>query len=353
MLLKPLTDALALVRDRIKNFAREFTNNETQTRLSLVDPVLKALDWNPEDPTTVRVEYPVRQRNRNNIRVDYALLDSKHEPVAFVEAKKLGNDLGDAHLQLFEYAVGKSVPYAIATNGAAWTVFKKENEATRVSIDVLLEVSLLDQSPTLTAIKLLSLWKGLLTSQNSIDQIAPALSLLESKPLKHANQAVQLPNTEPLTDEAEASITGTKSHNLNVSGDKSATNKGNSFNLNDPPDVSHRKPVELLLPDGTRRQIYKWSSLLREVAQWLLATNILTVDIPWKTKPNSNRNTLQQSAICNKYGVKIKQQVQLDRNLFLLTNYDSRAICNTAAKLLTDCGVQSSKVTVILAARGG
>lgn len=353
MLLKPLTDALALVRDRIKNFEREFTNNETQTRLSLVDPVLKALDWDPEDPTTVKVEYPVRQRNRNNIRVDYALLDSKQEPVAFVEAKKMGTDLGPAQLQLFEYAVGESVPYAIATNGVTWTVFKKENEATRVSIDVLLEVSLLDQSPTLAAIKLLSLWKGLLTSPTSIDLIAPALNSLESKPSKHANQAGQLPTMGPPLEETEVSTTGTKSHNLNVSGERPATNKDDSFNLDDPPDVSHRKPVELLLPDGTRRQIYKWSSLLREVTQWLLATNILTVDIPWKAKPNSNRNTLQQSAIYNKHGMKIKQQVQIDQNLFLLTNYDARTICNTAAKLLTDCGVRSSTVTVILAPRSG
>ena len=47
MLLEPLTDALALVRDRITNFEREFTNNEQQTRLSLVDPVLTALGWDP------------------------------------------------------------------------------------------------------------------------------------------------------------------------------------------------------------------------------------------------------------------------------------------------------------------
>lgn len=31
MLLKPLTDALGLVQERIKNFEREFTNNESQT----------------------------------------------------------------------------------------------------------------------------------------------------------------------------------------------------------------------------------------------------------------------------------------------------------------------------------
>ena len=318
MLFNPLTDALALVSDRIKNFEREFTNNEQQTRLSLVDPVLKALGWDPQDPTTVKVEYLVRQRNRNNTRVDYALLASQHEPVAFVEAKKLGTDLGPAHHQLFEYAVGKSVPYAIATNGADWAVYKQEQSGTDFSSKRLLAVSIPDQSPTVAAIKLLPLWKGLLTSQSSIDQIAPALDNLidDERP----------PPPSPPT---------------------------NSFKLSNPPDVSHRKPTGLLLPDGTKKQISKWSSVLEETAKWLLANNILTVDIPWKANSNSSRHTLQQSEIYNKHGAKIKSQIQISTKLFLLTNYDAQSICKVTAKLLDDCSVQTSKVSVILARHDG
>ncbi len=86
MLLAPLTETMGLVRDRIQEFEREFSNNELQTRLSLVDPVLKALGWDPQNPSVVRVEFPVRQRNRNT-KADYALLDSMQAPIAFVEAK--------------------------------------------------------------------------------------------------------------------------------------------------------------------------------------------------------------------------------------------------------------------------
>ena len=158
MLFEPLTEALKLVQNRIKKFEREFTNNEQQTRLSLVDPVLRALRWDPQDPTVVKVEYPVRQRNRNNTKADYALLDSGTTPVAFVEAKKLGTELGSAQDQLFEYTAGQSVPYAIATNGANWVVYKREQQDTGVSIQQLLEVSIPDLSPTMAAIKLLPLW---------------------------------------------------------------------------------------------------------------------------------------------------------------------------------------------------
>ncbi|MXZ26105.1 MAG: hypothetical protein F4Y80_14870, partial [Caldilineaceae bacterium SB0665_bin_21] len=81
--------------------------------MSLVDPVLTVLGWDPQDPSSVRVEYPVRQRNRNT-RADYALLASNQKPIAFVEAKSYGTDLGLAQDQLFEYGTGESVPYAIA-----------------------------------------------------------------------------------------------------------------------------------------------------------------------------------------------------------------------------------------------
>ena len=178
MLLEPLTDALALVRDRIKLFESTFINNETQTRLSLIDPVLKALGWDPQDPSAVRVEFPVRQRNRSS-KADYTLLDPKQKPIAFVEAKSLGTDLGAAQDQLFEYGSGESVPYAIATNGANWAIYKRERQGSDLLFKQLLAVSIPDRSSTVAAIKLLSLWKGLLTSQSSIDRIAPSLDSLE------------------------------------------------------------------------------------------------------------------------------------------------------------------------------
>ena len=190
MLLKPLIDALVLVRDRIKNFEREFTSNEAQTRLSLVDPVLTALGWDPQDPSVVRVEFPVRQRSRNN-KADYALLDSQQKPIAFVEAKSLGTDLGLAQDQLFEYGSGEAVPYAIATNGAHWAVYKRERQGTDLLFKQLLAISIADQPSTLVAIKLLSMWRELLTSQSSIDQIAPALSTLKTHQPKPATASTQ------------------------------------------------------------------------------------------------------------------------------------------------------------------
>ena len=346
MLLKPLTDALALVSDRIKNFEREFTNNEQQTRLSLVDPVLKALGWDPQDPTTVKVEYQVRQRNRNNIRVDYALLDSKQEPVAFVEAKKLGTDLGPAQLQLFEYAVGKSVPYAIATNGADWSIYKQEQTGTDFHAKRLLMVAIPDQSPTVTAVKLLSLWRGLLTSQSSIDQIAPALDTLETQLPKPETASVLTSRTA--TEEDYRQPVPRPVSPKPLVHETTVDHSVEAFTLRDPPDVTHRKPARLTLPGGMSRQIGSWKSLLEEVVTWLYDTNQLKVNMPWPGIPNSTRNILQNTKILYKDGTEYTQQVEIKPDLFLQLKLGSVAICEHIAKLLTDCEIDSSEVSVTL-----
>lgn len=334
MLLKPLTDALTLVSDRIKNFEREFTNNETQTRLSLVDPVLTALGWNPQDPSTVRVEFSVRQRNRS-AKVDYALLEPNQTPIALVEAKKLGTDLGDAHLQLFEYAVGKAVPYLIATNGADWAVYKWEQHSAGMGFSKLLAVSITDQPSILVAIKLLSMWRELLTSQSSIDQIAPALSTLKAHHPKPATAITQ--NTGYPEGNAREELAPSLDGQL-------------TFTLSNPPaTITGRKPALLSLPGEVAIQIKNWSSLLIEATWWLLKSDRLNIQIPWKENPTSKRYVLQSTPVYSSRGMRIKQQKEIKSDLYLLYNFDATGICKIAAKLLDECGIHSSEVKVTLA----
>ena len=350
MLLEPLTNVLALVRDRITKFGHEFTNNELQTRLSLVDPVLRVLGWDPQDPTTVRVEHSVRQRNRNNnIRVDYALLGAKHEPVAFVEAKKLGTDLGPAHHQLFEYSVGQSVPYAIATNGADWAVYKQEQTGTDFLSKRLLAVSIPNQSPTLAAIKLLSLWKGLLTSQSSIDLIAPAMNQLETNPLE--DETTRFQNRRHTTDTGQEKPTVAPRIFKPTPQNTNSRKSSEVFSLSNPVDVTGRKPVNLRLPDGTGVDIATWASMLEQIVRWLSHSNVLNVAIPWTQSRSSKRIILQNTEFFDRNGFKVGQQVRIKPDLHLLTNISAQNCCNIANNLLTDCGVDSSAVKVTLATR--
>lgn len=323
MLLEPLTDALALVRDRIAHFEREFTNNEQQTRLSLVDPVLTALGWDPQDPSSVRVEFPVRQRKRNaNSKADYALFASKQKPIAFVEAKSLGTELGLAQDQLFEYGTSESVPYAIATNGANWTVYKRERQGSDLLFKQLLAVSITEQPPTLVAIKLLSLWKGLLTSQSSIDRIAPALDGLDTATSINGKEPVLPPpngnsqSEESLFTASDAVANGLKLH-------------------------------ELILPDKTRVECRTFSSLLTSIVDWLHRTNRLDVELPWNPKTASYKAVLN-SLPRHPNMDSMKSPKKIHSNLYLDTNYSRYDLCAIATMLLEQCRQNPSLVRILL-----
>ena len=339
-----------LVHDRIKNFERGVYEQRSTDRLSLVDPVLTALEWDPRDPSAVRVEFPVRQRNRNN-KVDYALLDSQQNPIAFVEAKRLGTDLGLAQDQLFEYGTGESVPYAIATDGVNWAVHKRERQGANLLFKQLLAVSIADQPSTMVAVKLLSLWRGLLTSRSSIDQIAPALHSLETAPFE--SETVKTLNTKSAPGGDEERIEpeyGTREQPLQGNGVEVSDT---TFALSNPPDVSGKKPVKLTLPNETTKSIMSWSgkgsSMLVEIVRWLLNTDQLNVALPWNEEDDTHkRNILDKSELINRKGNK-KWQVRIKSDLFLLIDHDAKSSVYIAAKLLTDCRINSSEVKVTLA----
>ncbi len=86
MLLDDLTGVIELLRERIQSHGDALRENETRTRMALVDPLLQALGWDVSDPAVVTPEFKV-----SGGWADYALLRSDGPPAATVEAKKLGS----------------------------------------------------------------------------------------------------------------------------------------------------------------------------------------------------------------------------------------------------------------------
>ena len=91
--------------------------------MSLIDPLLRALEWDVGDPGLVEIEPIVGPG-----RADYALLRRIGEPLLLLEAKKL-SDTKAHHGQLASYVVGENlkravkIPYCTMTNGSRWEVF--------------------------------------------------------------------------------------------------------------------------------------------------------------------------------------------------------------------------------------
>lgn len=112
-----LPQTLADVRKRI---AKNRKMNELATRAALIDPVLAALGWDVMDPDEVAREHkPPRGKP-----VDYALLVLR-EPKLYVEAKALGENLGDSKVahQIMGYAAVAGVEWVVLTNGDEWRIY--------------------------------------------------------------------------------------------------------------------------------------------------------------------------------------------------------------------------------------
>ena len=96
---------MSLLRDAIKEASRlvdahgkHIASFEVRTRYALIDPILKALGWNLNDPSQVQIKYETRtdQSNPDDRVYAYALL-STGKPVIHVKARRLPQDYVDKH----------------------------------------------------------------------------------------------------------------------------------------------------------------------------------------------------------------------------------------------------------------
>ncbi len=71
-MLDDLVEVIETLQQHIRNHGASLRQNETRTRLALVDPLLQALGWNVADPQLVTPEYVVAAalRPRPGLGVD-------------------------------------------------------------------------------------------------------------------------------------------------------------------------------------------------------------------------------------------------------------------------------------------
>ena len=114
---------------------REYVQgHETRTRMVLVDPLLRELGWDPEDPELVQVEFKLKAG-----KPDYVLMKNG-KPVAVIEAKRLGTDFGrgvsDQVIKYFKDPECSNIKMVALTNGDEWVIYSESGdyEAERVKI---------------------------------------------------------------------------------------------------------------------------------------------------------------------------------------------------------------------------
>ena len=113
-------DVIEQVQQRIADYTLEGIG-ESNTKATIISPVLRSLGWDVEDLDEVRLEFKLRPSDKP---VDYALLIEK-SPRLFVEAKGLGENLADRRWasQIMGYATVAGVKWVVLTNGNEWHIY--------------------------------------------------------------------------------------------------------------------------------------------------------------------------------------------------------------------------------------
>ncbi|MEW4530636.1 hypothetical protein [Maioricimonas sp. JC845] len=118
--MQKLRAAVANVAVKINKY-RSRGINEQDTKAALIQPILRALGWDVEDPEELAREYKQRRQDRP---VDYAL-QLLRSPCLFIEAKSLGSNLDDHKWanQIANDAMQSGVEWGALTDGDEYRLY--------------------------------------------------------------------------------------------------------------------------------------------------------------------------------------------------------------------------------------
>ena len=257
----PLDDLVSVIetlQQRIRDHGTSLRENETRTRMALIDPLLTVLGWDVSDPALVTPEYNVGGK-----RADYALLNDGGV-VVFLEAKKLDEPLSGHRSQIVAYASELGIKFPALTNGNDWEVY---DNSKLVPIDQrqILNLNISNTPAFECALKLLLLWRPNLATGQPVAAEEP---LLEATP--------------------GSKTTAEAAHDSNESPSQSHVPSGwvslGEFN---PPGGSP-PPQAIRFPDEAEHEIKHWNDILVAVATWLNASGKLTTrDVPVQSSPKT------------------------------------------------------------------
>jgi len=109
-----MNEELLRLIDDFKKDKRLLSLDEAATKQAVILRILKALGWDPFNIDEVYPEYSIGDK-----RVDYALRHDDRNK-AFIEVKKVNEDLEKHQGQLLNYSFQEGVKLAVLTNGISW-----------------------------------------------------------------------------------------------------------------------------------------------------------------------------------------------------------------------------------------
>jgi hypothetical protein len=314
----PLDDLVSVIETlqlRIQDHGDSLRQDETRTRMALIDPLLQALGWDPSDPSLVTPEYNVSGK-----RADYALLGDEGAPVVFLEAKRLSESIPNHRSQVVAYASELGIRYPALTNGSDWEVY--DNTILKpIEERSILRLSINGSPAYQLALQLLLLWRPNLASGQPIQANEPMLaSQSQPTPAQESQETVIQSPSPPAQHQVSPSVM----QGWVLLSDFIAVTGANH-------------PASIRFPDGKECSIQRWRDMVDHTVAWLWSKSLLKVsNIP---VASSNKRYIVSAEDKHPTGNSFNQPVHIKGTpLIIEGNISSKAATANTKTLLKHFG---------------
>lgn len=167
-----LGNTIEKILERIKKHRSYYEQNEMAVREQIINPILRELGWNIENPDEVQPNVSIEEGIP-----DYTLFKNG-KIVLFVEAKKLSVDVEQKEVisQLAKYSFGEGTKYGVVTNGTIWVLFRSFEEGTTLIERIVWKVDIENENLTSVIRKLSAISK---TNIDDIEILVKKVQILE------------------------------------------------------------------------------------------------------------------------------------------------------------------------------
>ncbi len=187
-----LVDQLRILSSRLPQLTL-LCKTEEATKHSMVMPFIRALGYDPFDPTEVVPEFIADVGIKKGEKIDYAIMRNG-KPIMLFECKMVGTNLDNEHAsQLFRYYHVTSARIGVLTNGTLYRFFTDLEEPNKMDAKPFLEFNLLEMhAPTVEEVK-----RFTKAGFNVDDVLSAAVELKYTKEIKRLlSEQMEAPSDE-------------------------------------------------------------------------------------------------------------------------------------------------------------
>lgn len=335
-----LKGTIEILIEKMKKYRSLYEQNEMATRGQIIEPILKGLGWNIENPEEIQPNVSSEEGVP-----DYSLLKNDKN-ILFIEAKRLAIDIEqkEAIRQLAKYCFGVGMKYGVLTNGSIWLLFRAFQEGTTIAERIIWKTDIENDEITETIRRLNTISKENITD---IDNLIKKLQILDEiwyslldEPKDLAKGFTPLfeilikegyPQYEFDQTEIEGFIKERVKELISPTGKNTIEN------------ISDLKPMENVVFNPRKMQIgsdtYEIRNsydILVNTAEWLIKkAKLRKENCPIVSGHKRNLVNTQPK---HRYEDNFRAPKRLSNGLFIETHYSTSSCITNARKLLEKCG---------------